>query len=190
MMSLREVLQFCEIVLPIQIQAEVKKKGIDLSAEKIYRQMLFDFKSSGELFKWYQEFLSENEILREILRKTFQSFDEKKATFRFGTTEFTIRWFWLYPTKDGLTVTAQDEMTQSVANEIWEAGVLRYVFEIRLPLPENLRQNPLWEKGMAKIFRSFPSACFLEDSLELGFMIFPSSSGIPGVIQRSLEVMN
>jgi hypothetical protein len=192
MNTLRETLQFCEIIFPIQTQAAIEEKGIDISAERIYKQMLA-MKSSGEIFRWYQEFLSENETLREILQKTFiraNSFDEKKATFRLGTTEFTIRWLWLYPTKDGLTLTVQDEMTQTVADEIWRAGVLRYVFEIRFPLPKGIRQSPFWEKGTAKVFRSFPSARISEDPLELIYLVFPNSSWLPIIIQRSLELIH
>jgi hypothetical protein len=190
MKTLKEVLQFCEIVFPIQMQAEVTKKGIDISVEKIYRKMLAS-KSSGEVFRWYREFLSENETLREILNKHFfeaNPVDERKAIFRLGTAEFSVRWFWLYPTKDGLTLTAQDEMTQTIADEIWRTGVFRYVLEIRFPLPENLHQNPFWEKGTVKIFKSFPSACFSEDSLV--YMVFPSSSALPSIIQRSLELID
>jgi hypothetical protein len=189
--TLREVLRFCEIAFPIQTQAEVKKKGLDTSIEKIYKQMLA-FKSSGEIFEWYRKFLSENEILREILEKTFieaKPKDGRKAAFRIGTTEFSVLWFWLYPTKSGLTLVAQDETTRTAADEIWGTGVFRYVFEVRFPLAKNLRQSPFWEKGMAKILGSFPSARFLEDSLELVYLVFPNSSGIPGIVQRSLELM-
>jgi hypothetical protein len=151
------------------------------------------FRSSGEILRWYLRFLSENETLSETLQKTFQaakSYDDKKATFRLGTTEFSIRWFWLYPTKDGLTLTAQDEMTLTIANEIWAAGVFRSVCELRFPLPENLRQNPFWEKGTVKIFRFFPSAYILEDPYELGCLVFPNSTGLPAIIQRTLELNN
>jgi hypothetical protein len=191
MNTLREVLQFCDIVFPIQTQAEVKKKGLDISIEKIYKQMLAS-KSSGEIFGWYRKFLSENKTLSDILQKTFietKSVDERKPVFRIGTTEFSVRWFWLYPAKSGLMLVAQDETTRTAADEIWGAGVFRYVFEIRFPLPAKLRQSPFWEKGMAKIFESFPSARFLEDSLELVYLVFPNSSGIPGIVQRSLELM-
>jgi hypothetical protein len=188
--NLHSSLHLCEMLFPIQTQAEIKKKGVDVNPEKIYRNML-SMKSSGEIFKWYLDFLSENETLRENLRKTFipvNSVDERKAIFRLGTIEFSVRWFWLYPTRDGLTLVAQDEMTQTTAEEIWKAGVLRYVFEVRIPLSENLRKSPFWEKGMAKIFKSFPSARVAEDPLELVYSIFPVSSGIPAIVQRSLEL--
>jgi hypothetical protein len=191
METLKETLQFCEILLPIQIQAEIEKKGNSvISAEKIYKSA-FALRSSREIFKWYLEFLSENEKLRAILKETFQEpgkIDEKKATFRLGATEFSLRWFWLYPTKNGLTLTAQDEMTQTIANEIWESGILRYIIEVRIPLPEKLMRTPFWEKGTVKIFRSFPSACVLEDPPELVYTVFPNSSGIPAIIQRTLEL--
>jgi hypothetical protein len=192
--TLKETLQFCEILFPVQIQAEIEKKGnVNTSVERIYKSALA-LKSSGEIFTWYLEFLSENENLREILKKTFQAttkpIDEKKATFRLGATEFSLRWFWLYPTKNGLTLTAQDEMTQTIANEIWESGILRYVLEVHFPLPEKLLRTPFWEKGTVKIFRSFPSACILEDPLELVYSVFPSSSGIPSIIQRTLDLSN
>jgi hypothetical protein len=190
--TLRDALRFCDMLFPIQMQAEIKKKGVDVNSGKIYRNMLA-MKSSGEIMRWYLDYFSENETLSETLRKTFifaQSVDEKKAIFRLWGTEFSVRWFWLYPTKDGIALIAQDEMTQTTADEIWAAGVLLHVFQVRIPLPDNLRKNPFWEKGTAKIFKSFPSARITEDPLELVYSIFPDSSEIPTIVQRSLELIN
>jgi hypothetical protein len=190
MIALRDTLYFSQILFPIRTQAETEKKSADTNPEKIYRQMLA-MRSSGEIFSWYRDFLSENELLRHTLQKTFipAGSNEKEAVFRLGTVDFSINWIWLHPTKDGLSLTAQDEMTQTIADEIWRAGILCYMFEVRISLPAEIRQSPFWEKGMAKIFKFFPSARITEDPLELVFMVFPVSSEIPSIIQRSLELM-
>ena len=118
--TLRETLQQCEMIFSAQVRSEVEKNG--LNPEKVYKDMLA-LKSSGEIFEWYQAFLSKNDTLREILEKTFVrtdsgslGSDKKIAAFRLGTTDFFIRWFWLYPSKEGIELVAQEEMSQAVAD--------------------------------------------------------------------------
>jgi hypothetical protein len=190
MKNLRDTLRLCESLFPIQVQAEIKKDaGID--SWKIHKQML-SMKTSGEAFNRYLDFLSENGTLREILRKTFPQApnDKQNPMFRLGTTEFYIRWFWLYPTKDGLQIVAQEDMTQTAMDQIWETGGVRYIFELRFPLPRGLRRSPFWEKGVSKIFKSFPSARVSEDPLELVYEVFPGGASIPAIVQRSLELID
>jgi hypothetical protein len=192
--TLKETLQICEALFPIQMQAEIKKKGVDVNSEKIYKQMLA-MRSSGEVFEWYKEFLSENETLREILNRTFVHADSadarNKTIYKLGKIEFYIRWFWLYPTNEGLMLVVQDEIKPETAEKM-EAEIqkLRSVFELRFPMSEGLRRSPFWRKGVDKIFRLFPSARFTEDPMELIFTVFPSGSHIPAIIRQSVGLSN
>jgi hypothetical protein len=194
MTTLQETLRLCNMLFPIRITAVSKRDSTVVNAEKIYKKILA-MNSSTEIFKWLLDFLSEDEALRKILQKTFIQAEEngrqRQDLFIFGGTKFYVRWFWLYPTQNGLLLAAQDEMTQETADEIWDAQVLCPIYELRFPISPAVRESPFWEKGVMKILKAFPSAHITEEpSQELVYAVFPSSSGIPNIVRRSVELLD
>jgi hypothetical protein len=162
------------------------------NTEKIYKEMLA-MNSSAEIFKWLLDFLSEDEALRKILQKTFvrAKNGERQDSFLLDGTEFYVRWFWLYPTQSGLLLSAQDEMTQETADEIWDTQVFFPIYELRFPIPPAIRESPFWQKGVTKILKAFPSAHITEGPpSELVYAVFPIGSGIPNIVRRSVDLLD
>lgn len=193
MRTLKETLQLCNVLFPFRVDAVNRNDGTDRT-EKIYKEMLSK-KSSGDLFLWLLNFLGEDEAIRPLLDKTFarankDSLDETIALFRLGKNEFYIRWFWLYPTKDGLLLASQDEMTNEIADKIFDTKMLYPVYEVHFPaFYPSKNRNPIWEKGVMKILEAFPSACVTdEEPFELIYSVYPNSSGIPNIIRKSIEL--
>jgi hypothetical protein len=194
MRTLQDTLQLCTMLFPVRVSAVSKSGSTNVAAgtEKIYKKML-SMKSSAEIFKWMLEFLSEDESLLHILQKTFIHAKNNKSqdSFLLDGTEFYVRWFWLYPTQDGLLLSAQDEMTQEMADKIWDTQILFPVYELHFPIPPEFRESSFWQKGVMKILKAFPSAHISEEPApELVYSVFPSSSGIPNIIRRSVELLD
>ncbi|GHV40124.1 hypothetical protein FACS1894187_20740 [Synergistales bacterium] len=191
--TLQERLRLFNMLFPIQIEA-VNKHNDNLKAidtERIYKRML-TMTSSKEIFAWLLDFLSENEILREIIQNTFiqsEEYGDNNGLFHSGGTRFYVRWIWLYPSKNGLLFVAQDDMTQEIANEIWDTQILYPVYELHFPIMSGITQNPFWEKGVTKIRKAFPNVQVRENPYELVYTIFPGSSGIPNIIRRSIMLI-
>jgi hypothetical protein len=194
MTTLHDTLRLCNMLLPIRIKAVSRRGGNAVAnAEKIYKEMLA-MSSSAEIFTWLLDFLSEDEALREMLQKTFvrtKDDREKQDSFLLDGTEFYIRWFWLYPTQNGLLLSAQDEMTRETADEIWDTQMLFPIYELHFPISPSVRESPFWQKGVTKILKAFPSAHISDGPHpELVYAVFPGSSGIPNIVRRSVELLD
>jgi hypothetical protein len=194
MTTLQDTLRLCGTLFPIRVKAVSERGGNNIftNAEAIYKEMLATT-SSTEIFKWLLDFLSKDEAPQKILQKTFiwTKNDEGQDLFLLNGTEFYIRWFWLYPTQNGLLLSAQDEMTREIADAIWDTQILFPIYELHFPVPSKIRESPFWQKGVTKILRVFPSAHIIEGSRpELVYAVFPGSSGISNIVRRSVELLD
>ena len=152
--------------------------------------------TSGEVFTRYLEILSNNDTVRGMLESTFiqtnqrySTFNREEPVFMLAGIEFQVRWFWLYPGRQGISIIAQEDVDQSVIDSIRAAGGVQYILELRFSIPENLSRSTFWEKGVNRILMTYPSATYDQRSSELSYKVYPSSSSIPAIIRRSLEMV-
>lgn len=196
MKAVRETLMVANTILPVRVQAlsENSQPGSakNFNSEQFYKDMIAK-KSSDEVLQIFIDFLVEDDenALSIAIENIFVK-GRRDYFFVHGTVKFHIRWFWLYIDQNGLALVQQENMTDEIAQKIWDSRMLFPVIEVHYAFSDkSSRISAFFQRGVDKILTQFPSAYLseIEDgSTEIVHLIFPDVTGVPAIIRKTIEL--